>query len=140
MILLDTNVLSAMMRVVPDHAVVAWLDQQPHDSIWITTITVMEIRSGLLSMPSGRKRDAFGIAFLTLLQEKIQGRIAAFDLSAAEESAELLASRKSKGRPIEDRDTMIAGIAQARRAALVTRNISHFLDLSVPVINPWSLG
>lgn len=140
MILLDTNVLSAIMRVVPDHAVAAWLDQQPRDSVWITTITVMEIRSGLLSMPSGHKRDALGIAFLTLLRDKIRGRIAPFDLPAAEQAAELLALRKSKGLPVEDRDTMIAGIAQARRATLATRNISHFFDLSVPVINPWSLG
>ena len=94
MILLDTNVLSAMMRSQPDQAVSTWLDRQIHDSIWISTITVMEIRSGLISMPAGRKRDVFTFAFATLLQEKIQGRIAPFDLSAAEQAAELLVLRR----------------------------------------------
>jgi predicted nucleic acid-binding protein len=140
MILLDTNVVSAMMRSAPDQTVAAWLDRQFHDSIWISTITVMEIRSGLISMPAGRRRDLFTFAFATLLQEKIQGRIASFDFAAAEEAAELLALRRRKGKPVEDRDTMIAGIAQARRAALATRNVAYFRDLSVPVINPWDPG
>jgi toxin FitB len=137
MILLDTNVLSAMMQAVPDETVARWLDQQPRESIWITTITVMEIRGGLQAMPVSRKRAALANALAILLSEKIQGRIAVFDMSAAEEAAELIARRKLQGRPVDSRDTMIAGIAQASRATLATRNTSHFSDLSVPVINPW---
>jgi toxin FitB len=137
MILLDTNVLSAMMQVEPDETVARWLDQQPRESIWITTITVMEIRAGLQAMPVSRKRTALANALAVLLGEKIQGRIAVFDMAAAEEAAELMARRKLKGRPVDSRDTMIAGIAQASRATLVTRNTSHFSDLSVPVVNPW---
>jgi predicted nucleic acid-binding protein len=137
MILLDTNVLSAMMQVVPDETVARWLDQQPRESIWITTITVMEIRAGLQTMPVSRKRSALANALTILLSEKIQGRIAVFDMSAAEQAAELMALRKLKGRPVDSRDTMIAGIAQASRATLATRNTSHFSDLSVPVVNPW---
>ena len=137
MILLDTNVLSAMMQVAPDEIIARWLDQQPRESIWITTITVMEIGAGLQAMPVSRKRSALANALTILLVEKIQGRIAAFDIPAAEEAAELMARRKLKGRPVDSRDTMIAGIAQACRATLVTRNISHFSDLSVPVVNPW---
>ncbi len=133
MILLDTNVLSAMMQAAPDETVARWLDQQPRESIWITTITVMEIRAGLQAMPVSRKRNALAV----LLGEKIQGRIAVFDMAAAEEAAALMARRKLKGRPVDSRDTMIAGIAQASRATLVTRNTSHFSDLSVPVVNPW---
>src|SRR5216684_6266988 len=133
MILLDTNVLSAMMQVAPDETVARWLDQQPRESIWITTITVMEIRAGLQAMPVSRKRNALAV----LLGEKIQGRIAVFDMAAAEEAAALMAKRKLKGRPVDSRDTRIAGIAQASRATLATRNTSHFSDLSVPIVNPW---
>lgn len=137
MILLDTNVLSALMQVAPDEAVAQWLDQQPRESIWITTITVMEIRAGLQAMPASRKRSALANALAVLLGEKIQGRIAVFDIPAAEEAAELMARRKLKGRPVDSRDTMIAGIAQASRATLATRNTAHFSDLSVPIVNPW---
>jgi predicted nucleic acid-binding protein len=137
MILLDTNVLSAIMQVAPDETVARWLDQQPRDSIWTTSVTVMEIHFGLNTMPASRKRSALAKALATLLDEKIQGRIASFDAAAAEQAAELMASRKAKGRPVELRDTMIAGIALASRATLATRNTSHFEDLSVPVIDPW---
>lgn len=137
MILLDTNVLSALMQVAPDEAVARWLDQQPRESIWITTITLMEIRAGLQAMPASRKRSALSNALAVLLGEKIQGRIAVFDIPAAEEAAELMARRKLKGRPVDSRDTMIAGIAQASRATLATRNTAHFSDLSVPIVNPW---
>lgn len=138
MILLDTNVLSAMMQVVPEEVVARWLDQQPFDSIWTSTITVMEIRAGLIAMPAGRRRDGLKQSLSTLLEEKIRGRIASFDTSAAECAAELMAVRKLRGRPVDWRDTMIAGIALATRATLATRNTSHFEDLSVPVVNPWT--
>jgi toxin FitB len=139
MILLDTNVLSAMMQFVPDKTVATWLDQQPSDSIWITTVTVMEIRFGLLAMPQGRRRTDLTKALAILLEEKIQGRIAPFDVPAAEQAAGLMLLRKLEGRPVEHRDTMIAGIALATRATLATRNAVHFSDLSVPVINPWNV-
>lgn len=138
MILLDTNILSAMMQVVPEEVVAKWLDRQPFDSIWTSTITVMEIRSGLIAMPAGRRRDGLTRSLSTLLEEKIRGRIVSFDTSAAECAAELMAVRKLRGRPVDWRDTMIAGIALATRATLVTRNASHFEDLSVPVVNPWT--
>ena len=137
MILLDTNVLSAVMEVVPDETVARWLDQQPRDSMWITSVTVMEVHFGLHTMPASRKRSALTEALATLLNEKIQGRIASFDTAAAEQAAELMALRKAKGRPVDLRDTMIAGIALASRATLATRNTPHFEDLSVPVVNPW---
>ncbi len=137
MILLDTNVLSALMELAPDETVARWLDQQPRDSIWLTSITVMEVRFGLQTMPASRKQGALAQALVTLLDEKIQGRIASFDAAAAEQAAELMARRKVKGRPMDLRDTMIAGIALASRATLATRNTAHFEDLTVPVINPW---
>lgn len=137
MILLDTNVLSALMQIAPDETVARWLDRQPSDSIWTTSVTVMEIHFGLRTMPAGRRHSALTEALGILMEEKIQGRIASFDVSAAEQAAELMALRKAKGRPVDFRDTTIAGIALATRATLATRNTTHFEDLSVRVVNPW---
>lgn len=138
MILLDTNVLSAVMKVVPDEIVARWLDLQPRESIWISSVNLMEVHFGLQTMPLGRKRTAVTRGLAMLLEEKIQGRIALFDIPAAEQAAQLMAHRKAKGRPVDPVDTMIAGIALATRATLATRNTSHFADLSVPVVNPWT--
>lgn len=137
MILLDTNVLSALMKLMPDETVAKWLDLQPRESIWITSVNLMEVHFGLQIMPLGRKRTALTRGLAMLLEEKIQGRIALFDIPAAEQAAELMAHRRAKGRPVDPVDTMIAGIALATRATLATRNTSHFADLSVPVVNPW---
>ena len=139
MIVLDTNVISALMRREPEEPVVKWLDAQPAASVWITAITVMEIRFGLQTMPKGRRQDALISAFEMMLKSMIEGRIASFDAEAGIQAAELMAQRKHKGRPAEVRDTMIAGIVLANRAALATRNTQHFEDLPVTVINPWKI-
>jgi toxin FitB len=136
MIVLDTNVLSALMRQAPDAKVIAWLDQQPRTSVWTTSVSVLEIRFGLQIMAGGKRRSLLLEAFEALF-EKMGRRIAAFDDAAAIEAADLMASRQRKGRPVELRDTMIAGIVVARHATLATRNVVHFEDLSVPVVNPW---
>jgi predicted nucleic acid-binding protein len=137
MIVLDTNVLCALMRPEPEPQVLRWLDAQPESSIWTTTITLVELRYGLQTMPAGRRRDQMTMEFEAVLREDIDGRYLPFDTAAAEQTAELLARRKTRGRPVEYRDTMIAGIAVATRAALATRNTGHFADLSITVINPW---
>lgn len=139
MIVLDTNVISALMRKEPEKPVVQWLDGQPAASVWITAITVMEIRFGLQTMPKGRRQEALIRAFDLMLKSMIEGRIASFDAEAGMQAAELMAQRKRKGRPAEVRDTMIAGIVLANRATLATRNTQHFEDLPVPVINPWEI-
>jgi toxin FitB len=139
MIVLDTNVISALMRKEPEKPVVKWLDGQPAASIWITAITVMEIRFGLQTMPKGRRQEALIRAFELMLKSMIEGRIASFDAEAGLHAAELMAQRKRKGRPAEVRDTMIAGIVLANRATLATRNTQHFEDLPVTVINPWKI-
>ncbi|HMD96111.1 MAG TPA: type II toxin-antitoxin system VapC family toxin [Terriglobia bacterium] len=133
MTILDTNVLSALMRQTPDAKVVAWLDQQPRTSIWTTSVTVFE---GLQIMPAGKRRSLLIQAFEAVL-DKIAHRVAPFDIAAAQQAGDLMASRHRKGRPRELRDTMIAGFVLARHAALATGNTAHFDDLSVPLINPW---
>src|SRR5579863_1191900 len=125
MIIVDTNVLSALMRQRPDTDVVAWLDRQPRTSIWTTSITILEVRFGLQIMAGGRRRSALMQRFEEVL-EKIEYRVAAFDASAAQEASALMASRHNRGRPGDLRDTMIAGIAVAQHATLATRNTAHF--------------
>jgi predicted nucleic acid-binding protein len=144
MIVLDTNVISALMRKEPEEPVVRWLDAQPAASVWITAITVMEIRFGLLSMPPDsitktRRQDALLRSFELMLKNMIEARIASFDADAGIHAAELMSQRKRAGRPAEVRDTMIAGIVLANRATLATRNTQHFHDLPLTVINPWEI-
>lgn len=137
MIILDTNVLSALMRREPDMAVVAWLDLQPVQSVWITSITLFEACLGLALLPAGRRRQALQAAFTRLLNEDLENRVLDFDTAAANEAALLAARRQKAGRPVDIRDTEIAGIALARRATLATRNARHFHDLEIPVVDPW---
>lgn len=137
MIILDTNVLSALMRLSADKKVVEWLDKQPRTSIWTSSITILEIRYGLQILPAGKRRSALIQTFENVLVDKIQNRVAPFDTVAAKQAGDLMALRHRKGRPGELRDTMIAGIVLASHATLATRNTSHFEDLSVPVVNPW---
>jgi hypothetical protein len=139
-IVLDTSVLSALMRKPPVAPVVAWLDRQPAESVWITSITLFEARLGLALLPSGRRRQALEAAFARLLEEDLQNRVLDFDIAAAAEAASLAAERQKAGRPVDMRDTQIAGIALARRATLATRNVRHFADLRVPVVDPWETG
>lgn len=137
MIILDTNVLSALMRPAPETPVVEWLDRQPAESIWITSITLFETRLGLALLPRGRRRQSLEAVFGRLLEEDLENRVLNFDSAAATEAALLAAARQRAGRPVDMRDTQIAGIALARRAALATRNVRHFQGLNVAVIDPW---
>jgi hypothetical protein len=137
-IILDTNVLSALMRAEPDAAVVEWLDRQPESSIWTTAVTLMEIRYGLQSMPAGRRREQMTRELEVLLREEIEGRYANFDAAAAVQAADLMAAQRRKGRVVEIRDTMIAGIVVSRNATLATRNTIHFSEIDSRLVNPWN--
>jgi predicted nucleic acid-binding protein len=136
-ILVDTNVLSAVMQARPDPVAVAWLDAQAPESVWTTAVSVFEIRFGIELLAPSRRRKALAEAFEAMLREDLNGRVAPFDSEAAEAAAELAARRQRRGRPVDLRDTQIAGIALARRAALATRNVRHFEGLNVRVVSPW---
>ena len=138
MILLDTNVISALMQREVDANVVAWLDSQPLESIWTTSITIFEIRFGLELLASGRRRRLLEDAFQKTLEEDFEGRIVPFDDAAAHAAGQIAAERRRLGRTIEIRDVQIAGIAAARKAAIATRNIRHFEGLGPELIDPWS--
>jgi len=136
-IILDTNVLAALMRTTPDAAVLEWLDRQPAESVWITSITLFETRFGLSLLPSGRRRQALESAFDQFLKEDLENRVLDFDSAAATAAALLAAARQKRGQPVDMRDTQIAGIALARRATLATRNVRHFADLKISIVDPW---
>ena len=137
-IILDTNVLSALMRPAPDPPVVAWLDRQAAESIWMTSLTLFEVRLGLRLLARGRRQRALETAFARLLEDDLENRVLDFDAAAATEAASLAAVRQQAGRPVDMRDTLIAGISLARHATLATRNVRHFADMRVPVVDPWT--
>jgi len=137
-ILLDTNVISALMQRDVDRVVVAWLDSQPPESIWTTSITVFEIRFGLEILASGRRRQSLEEAFQRMIEEDFEGRVVPFDEVAAQSAARIAAVRRRAGRTIEIRDVQIAGIAAARKATIATRNVRHFEGLGPELIDPWS--
>jgi hypothetical protein len=136
-ILLDTNVLSAIMQGVPDTSVVSWLDRQPSESVWTTAVTVFEVRFGLEILTKGRRRQRLEAAFAQALAEDLEGRVLPFDDTAAEAAGALAARRCQAGRPVENRDVQIAGIAASRRATLATRNTRHFEGLGLTLVDPW---
>jgi toxin FitB len=136
-IILDTNVLSAMMRAADEPPVERWFDAQPAESVWTTTVTVFEIRFGLALLAAGRRRDRLDRAFLRAINDVLGGRVLPFDRNAADVAALLAASQRQIGRTVEIRDVQIAGIAAARKATLVTRNTRHFEQLGVTLIDPW---
>jgi len=138
MVILDTDVLSALMVAVPNEAVLAWFNEQPRSSVWTTSITILEVRLGIEIMPLGRRRSALGQTFEGVIRQALERRVAEFDFSAAHQTALLMAKRRAAGRTGQLRDSMIAGIAIVNRATLATRNTRHFADLPVPVVDPWT--
>lgn len=137
MILLDTNVLSALMQHRPDPVVVRWLDEQPAESIWTTSITVLEIHTGIELLERERRRKRLEQLFSELLTEDLEARIQPLDQVAAWAAGTIAAERQRAGQTVEIRDVQIAGIATARRAKLATRNTRHFEGTAVGLVNPW---
>ena len=138
MIVLDTNVFSALMRVEPDRAVVRWLNGLAAESIWTTSITLFEVQFGLDVLPDGERKTALQNAFHQAVYEDMQGRILDFDAPAAAAAGTIAARQRTLGRPVDMRDAQIAGIIAARRATLATRNVLHFADAGVTTVDPWS--
>ena len=137
MILLDTNVLSELMRAKPAPEVVAWIDSQPTSQLYISAITVAEILYGIARMADGKRKQSL-LALVTLMfDEDFAGRILSFDADAAIHYAGLAAESEAKGKVVDMADGQIAAIAALHDARVATRNVRHFDCLGVPVINPW---
>jgi len=138
MIILDTNILSELMRPAPEAVVEQWLAEQPEASVFISAITEAELRYGAKIMPAGKRQTALVAEIEGTIGEDFGGRILPFDSHAAVAFAEIAAQRRQSGRPISQADAQIAAIARSRGASLATRNVSDFEDCGIDVINPWT--
>ena len=137
MIVLDTNVISELMRNNPQQAVLTWLDAQSVNSLFVTTITEAEILIGIALLPDGRRRRGLVEASQRVFAMLFAERVLAFDSDAASAYAEIFIQRHTSGRPISQADCQIAAIAYSREAAIATRNIADFEGVAVEIINPW---
>lgn len=138
MMILDTNVLSELMRSSPDTNVARWVDQQPLEDLGSTAVTVAEILFGLDLMADGRRKTDLSGRFALMLQRGFSGEVLPFDEVAAIAYALIKGDRSRSGRPISSNDAMIAAIARTRGAAVVTRNVADFERCGIALINPWS--
>ena len=136
-IVLDTNVISELMRDNPDQMVVDWFDAQHTNSLSITTITQAEILTGIELLPSGRRKNNLFQLADYFFSSIFIGRVLVFDSIAASAYAEIFAQRQALGRPVSQSDCQIAAIARSHRAAVATRNVTDFEQMEIELINPW---
>lgn len=137
MIVLDTHVISELMRPTPDARVMAWMAQQPMAGLFTTTLTQAEVFYGLTLLPQGRRRDDLIVAAQQMFDVDLTGRVLSFDIDAALMYAEIAAGRRRIGKPISQIDAQIASVARSRGAQLATRNVPDFVDCGIVVVNPW---
>lgn len=140
MIVLDTNVVSELMRPRPSPAVVEWLDTQPADEVAVTAITAAEVFHGIRRLAEGSRRSALEAAAEAMFDEEFAQRILPFDQVAARHYADIVVQRENRGRPISMADARIAALARHHAAALATRNVRDFEELGLELIDPWELS
>lgn len=138
MIIIDTNVISELLRPSPEPAVEAWLGEQDGLSIYLTAISEAELRYGVAILASGKRRDGLSLAIDLILRDDMAGRILPFDSAAARAYADIAATRRSAGKPISQADCQIAAIARAFDAPVATRNTPDFEGCGIDLINPWT--
>lgn len=138
MIILDTNVISELLRPAPEPKVEHWLSAQDGLNVYLTSISEAELRYGLAIMGNGKRRAALVDAVDRILREDLAGRILPFDSDAAQSYASIAAARRAAGRPIAQADCQIASIAHTRGATVATRNTPDFEGCEIDLINPWT--
>jgi predicted nucleic acid-binding protein len=138
MILLDTNVISEIMRPSPDPVVITWIQSLPRKEFWTSSVVVAELLSGIDLMPPGRKQKGLRDAIEEMIAEDFHGQILSFDLAAARHFGQILSARQRMGRPINEMDAQIAATARVYGATIATRNIRDFLPCDLALVNPWS--
>jgi predicted nucleic acid-binding protein len=136
-IVLDTKVVSELMRREPADAVVAWVDQQPSDEAWLTALTLAELLYRIGRLRDGRRKSDLATALDAMIAEDFDHRIAAFDEPAAAHYADIVVVRERASRPISAADAQIAAICRSHGALLATRNVDDFADTGVATVNPW---
>lgn len=137
MIVLDTNVVSELMRPDPQPQVLKWLSGQRRSALYTTSITKAEVFFGVALLPAGSRKAALGREARRMFDGDFVDRVLPFDSTAAEYYAEIVVARRRAGNPIETLDAQIAAIALATGATVATRNVTDFTDCGVAVINPW---
>ena len=137
MIVLDTNVLSELMRSQPAAAVFAWVAAQPRALLYTTSVNKAEILYGIAALPEGRRRAALAAAAEAMFADDFAGRVLPFDEAGAVLYAEIVAGRRRDGRPIEAFDAQIAATARVAGAELATRDVQDFAGCGLTLINPW---
>jgi predicted nucleic acid-binding protein len=139
MIVLDTNVISELWRVEPNPSVLAWIDAQTVETLYLSAVTVAELRYGLATMPEGQRRAIYQRRLEQEVLPTFAGRVLPFDLEASQAYANLMARAKADGKAIAPADGYIAGIAAMHGFAVATRDTSPFNAAGVAVINPWEV-
>ena len=137
-VLLDTNVVSELMRKTPDPAVAMWAAGQPLNSLFFSAVGEAELRYGAAVLPTGQRRETLVSAIERMLGEAFENRVLPFDSGAARAYADIAAMRRSAGRPVAPADCQIAAIARSRRMAIATRNVQDFEDADIEVVDPWA--
>jgi predicted nucleic acid-binding protein len=137
MFLIDTNVISELMRATPAPSVLNWFSTQDPSTLYLSAVTEAELRTGIAILPAGQRREGLKAALDATIAVDFEGRILPFDTDAAKTYAEIAAGRRSSGRPIPDADCQIAAIARAAGMPVATRNTRDFEGCGVDVINPW---
>ena len=137
MFILDTNVVSELMRPAPDPMIASWVAEHSTSSLFLTAVTEAELRFGLAVMPPGKRRDGLATGLERMLKTGFANRVLPFDSGAARAYAGIAAARRRGGRPIAQADCQIAAIAWARGMAVATRNIRDFEDMGIDIFNPW---
>ena len=138
MILLDTNVLSEVLKPLPSPIVLRWLAAQEPSSVFTTSVTQAEVLYGIETLPPGKRRTRLLAAVEKMFAEEFEGRILPFDEDSARAFAGIVAARDAAGRPISQFDAMIAAIARSHRAAVATHNTADFQHCGIDLINPWT--
>ena len=137
MILLDTNVISELMRPKPDGTVLAWVAARPRATLYASSISKAEILYAITLLPKGRRRAALAAAAEAIFSEDLAGRVLPFDTGAAASYAAVVVARREAGSPIDGFDALIAATALAAGAGIATRDTGGFAECGLTVINPW---
>ena len=136
-VLLDTNVVSELLRPSPNPVVEGWVAGRQATDLHFSAIGEAELRFGVAILPAGRRRDALASAIEEILREDFEDRVLPFDSRAAREYAEIAASRRTVGRPVAPADCQIAAIARSRDLTIATRNVRDFADMEIELVDPW---
>ena len=139
MMLLDTNIISELMKPTPNHQVIHWINQQNTKQLFVSSITLAEISLGIAILPNGARKESLVTNFQRFINVGFDNRILSFDASCSEFFAQIMLKRKQMGRPTSFQDGLIAAIAVRHRLSIVTRNVKDFDGVNLSIINPFDV-